>query len=579
MTDRADFEVSLVDKVSAPAKAADKALGRFIDKAGKLREANGRFVGSGQAAATSIGGVSGAFESLRGSASGALSVLAGNIMTGALSKLASLGAGVASAAWEMVTFGQSSALAFDQLAHDGDKPAELFEHASALAKRFGMDLFDTQKQYRKLLALQFDPKGIDDLIRMGADLRALGTDAEGVQGVITAIGQVKGKGKLQAEEKMQLAERGISGQLIDEEIGKLLGGKSTAEVQKLMQKGKVDAETGIEAIKNAIKRKLNEDNLGDAGANFADNTIEGILGKMRAWAQDTGIKGLSKVAEPLTRTLGDLFDKFRAFVGSEDGAQTIQRIADSLGKAAQGVGDFLTKLTVADVEKFFDKLESAAGTAERIGDGIQFVADVVGGIATAFDFVGTSIGNFFGGMLADAIIWADGLWALITDTKTSLFDMAIGLGESLVTGLIEGLQIFAKTLLGPSLLEFGSNAIDWLASAMRIQSPSRATMEMGLMLGEGLAIGADQSSGRVFGATTDLGETAIEGAMGPMRSSVASQPTADSNGGGGFTIERIEIPIHIDGARAGDAQELGEAIGTRVRLELESLFRSLALEG
>ncbi|MDX1527058.1 MAG: tape measure protein, partial [Gammaproteobacteria bacterium] len=247
---RAEFEVDLgvrgrrqvrgaardIDKLNASLRRGNKVsgVGAMRDQLRMQRRMQDRARFQQKGGAGSVFGGLFAFEALKGASRAMMS------LTKAIG-----GAVIGSAA-----FAQSQEMAFRQLSKHGVDGGRLFEHARATAQDFGLDVKNTTKQYAKFLALQFSPREADKLVAMGADLQALGNDAESVKGIFTALGQIKSKDRLQAEELLQLSERGISTKLVQEEIGKLLG-KTQDEVRKLQEQGKVDAETALLGIERA----------------------------------------------------------------------------------------------------------------------------------------------------------------------------------------------------------------------------------------------------------------------------------------------------------------------------------------
>lgn len=578
MSDEANFTVRLTQKVKGPAKVANRAVNELdasLHKVGKTARESGGFL------------------------DGAMDVFKGNLLTAGVSKIVSMGGALAATAGQLIMFRQNSTLAMGQLAKHGAEPAKLLEHASALAKRFGLDVVDTTKQYQKFLALQFDPHGADKLIRMGADLRALGTDAEGVQGVFMALGQIKGKGRLQGEEMLQLAERGVSTVLIQEEIGKLMGGKDITAVQKLMQKGKVDAETGLQAIENAIKRKLGESELGEAGAKFADTTIEGIAGKFKAWAQDSGLRVLDKVAAPITEKMGNAFNHALDWLTSADGATTIERISVAIGKAAEMAGAFADEFTgsfgetwtkLSDGAKpFFELIGGSNGTemvvllgrslgqiaALAVGTAIAFGAVAAGATVLAGGLwqVGTAIldgilqpiGTAIGGIIS----WWDTITAIWDDGSKGIVEKAWMLGSEIVTGLVEGINALAWMPID-AIASVGTKVADTLAGILGIHSPSRVTMDMGMQLGRGMEIGIDRSTSGVSASSADMAIASV-----PSFSDLGSPSAGESSSIGATFNWNGDIIVQGGGA---NAQELGESLRTQIRSEVVTMFRMAALE-
>jgi len=574
--------------------AASKTSGRFRDATGRMREANGRFVaGMGKA-----GG---------GGSIGALSIFGGNLMTMAIGRVAGFAKEVAGATFELVAFGQNSRLALGNLTKHGAMPEKLFEHARALAVRFGLDVLDTTDQYKKFLALQFSPKAADNLIRMGADLQALGNSAEDVKGVFLALGQIKGKGRLQGEEMLQLAERGISTVLVQEEIGKILGGKTRDQVQKLQQAGKISADVGLQAIEQAINRKLGQSSLGQSGAKFADTTFTGMLNRIKSLGQDAGISLVDKVTAPLTAMTGRGLDALEKFLGSPEGAATISRIADGLGRAAEFAGVLADSFAAAfgktfesNVKPMFELFglfsggDSAAKALERsLGDlaaftvaaatGISLVGAALGAIAGPIFSIGKSllegIINPLAKISADIFVWFENVAGVFNSAGLTLGEKALGIGKAVVTGLANGMWSLVN-LPADTLASVGSKALGALKDIFNIHSPSRVTMAIGGNVGRGLALGVGREERRVEAsgrsmATASLG--GMEAGFGP-----AFGPPMSSMGAGGFDgggpRGDINVTLHQEIHGGGDAEEVGRIAAREARREFESFFRQLALE-
>lgn len=578
------------------AGAAERATGRFTDKLGRLREANGRFVaGMGKKGG---GGVIGSF-----------SVMGGNLMTKAVEKVGAFALGVAGATLELIAFGQNSRLALGNLAKHGAEPEKLFEHARSLAVRFGLDVMDTTKQYQKFLALQFSPKAADKLIRMGADLQALGNSAEDVKGVFMALGQIKGKGRLQGEEMLQLAERGISTVLVQEEIGKILGGKTTDQVRKLQEAGKVTADVGLLAIEQAINRKLGQSALGESGARFADKTFTGMLNRIKSIGQDTGISLVDKITGPLTAVTGRGLESLERFLGSPEGAATISRIADGLGRAAEFAstlaGSFAAAFgstfesNVRPLMEVFGAFSEGDSTAMALGRALGDVAAFSVAAATGIALVGTAIGvvagpifqigkallegliNPFAQTAADMYMWVERVGETFNSAGLTLGEKALGIGKALVTGLANGVWSLA-TLPGDALVSVAGKALSSVKDALGIHSPSRVTMAIGGNMGRGLALGVGREEHRVSDSGRGMAAASLSGmdqgfgpAFGPSMSSFGGGGMDGNAGSRGDIHFTLHQEIHGGG---GDAEEIGRIAARESRREVESFFRQMALE-
>lgn len=658
MGDRADFTVRLIDKVKAPAKSAEKAMGRlrsengrfvksarnvdravgrsaralgrgpggsvsgrrrsgngrflpgggggrrggggggrsdgrFRDKLGRLREKNGRFVGG-------MGGAGGG---------GMWDVFKGNLLTMAATKIAGVAAAIAQAGAGMVTFGQNTRMALGNLTKHGAIPEKLFEHSRALATRFGLDVQGTTDQYKKFLALQFTPKGADKLIKMGADLRAMGTDAEGVQGVFMALGQIKGKGRLQGEEMLQLAERGISTSLVHEEIGKLMGGKSTDEVRKLQQAGKVTADVGLQAIENAINRKLGQSKLGESGAKFADRTIEGMIGRIKSLGENAGITLVDQVTGPVTKLAGQGLDALEGFLSSASGASTIENIANALGKAAEYAGMLASAFGPAFGATWSAIAEGAStmfsvfaggdgkdteALVRALGKGLGEIAAVAVGVALGLGVVAAGVGLLLGPlyevgkaiviglveplakMAADMVVVWETVLGIFDSKGLTLRDKTREIGIAVIRGLGDGITSMLNYPID-AISGIATQSVEALRNIFDVHSPSRVTKAIGKNVARGLALGADSQSGMVAASGERLAGSQLSGLdYGPEVSSV-SRPAALDGGPMSSGPITVYLTTEVNGA-GGDAEEVGRVAARESRRELESFFRQLSME-
>jgi tape measure domain-containing protein len=590
MADRAKFTVQLIDKVSGGARSANRSVGSLLSKLSHV----GKVGSSASAGLRSFrSGLDGGARSA-GRFGGALDVFKGNLLTMAATKLASVGTAAVSAGFSMVTFGQNSRLAFDSLAKHGVKGEQLFEHARELAKRFGLDVMDTTDAYKKFLSLQFDPGAIDDLIRMGADLRMLGADAEGVQGVFLALGQIKGKGKLQMEELTgQLGERGIATEIVVANVGKLLGGKDNDAVRKMIAAGKVDAVVGIKAVQMAVMQKLQESKLGEAGAKFADNTIDGMMGRFKAFGQDAGLTMFDKAAAPITKALGGALNKLISFVESPAGGVLIEKLAKSIERLAIAGAEFGGELA----EKFInadwaaigrDVVAIAQGMIAAAKAGVQ-LASVLGigngkhdtskplaedrASVMGFAAAGAATGALAGSIVPGIGTALGGLAGGVAGASLAALENA---GMSMGLWMSSGIESdVAKAAARDAGMTLGNSVSGGMIDALEIHSPSRVTMRMGKQLGAGLAIGMDRSSRWASQSGTDLANASLDGMYGaPSALPSFGDAGSSSAGSGPFSLNLTQ---HIDGS-GKDAEEIGRIAARETRREVESFFRQLAME-
>lgn len=183
---------------------------------------------------------------------------------------------------KMTAFAERSRLALRNLSGGAFEGERAFQTAISLAEEYGLEVDKTVASFTKLRAAQFTLGETKELIKLTTDLRAIGATSLEVASAIRAITQIKAKGRLQAEELVgQLAEAGVATTLVYEALSKQLG-KTQDEVRKLITAGKISADVGISAITQAVLKKANIQQAGDAGRQFADATLTGLFNRLKA---------------------------------------------------------------------------------------------------------------------------------------------------------------------------------------------------------------------------------------------------------------------------------------------------------
>jgi len=316
--DKADFEVELVDDVSRPAKRAGSAMerlknvmrrfGSFASKLSPLANLSRSSTALGRIAE----GIGPSFRSIGNNAANAF--VSGFVypIGNAFRELLT---GMATATIGMVDFGQRSRQAFGLLAKEGEIPEQLFQRSIGLATELGLNIKDTTKQIQKFRALQFSQDQAEALIKMGADMQALGASGEEVSRIFAQLGQIKAKNKLQSEELVTLAESGVSTQVVFAALAKQLN-KTEDAVKNMVSKGEITGAQALNAIGTAILVKTGTKQFGEAGTMMAESTLSGMAGVFKAKAQ-TAMLGIADGAEfEVTRAAKVIFGEHNTFMYS-----------------------------------------------------------------------------------------------------------------------------------------------------------------------------------------------------------------------------------------------------------------------
>ncbi len=592
--DQASFVAALIDKVSGPARKMKGQLAglskafRDVNKAGQ-RDEMGKFVArSGGMMSKLTGTFKGAGKSLSGAVETGVGKLKEGLLIGGI-VVAGVAAGIGGLAVKMADFAQTSRLGFQAVAKHGQSAEGLFTHIRTLAQDMGLDVMDTSKAFVKLLALQFSPKMATDLIKMGADMRALGTSAEGVQNILAQLGQVQAKGKLQGEELTVLAENGLSTQLVYKHLASQLG-KTKDEILKMQQAGKLTSDMAFPAIMAAVMEKTGEKQLGDVGKQIADQTMSGMAGQLKAKAQNAFINigtgatsAIMGALKPIAGELGDLVqsDSFqRGLISAVETVAGVVReaipfVKEFVGSLGQGFMDALPAMqgAVSVLSDFFgggqDTMEFVKSLGKTLGQlaaaavavGVVFGGMLVAGIQVA---AGTIQGFIF---MWDSVISAIGAVIFAVDdflanigAKWRAFDFG-ALAGSLIDGLVNGISNGAQWVYD-AIAALGAGVVRKFKDVLGIASPSKEFEYLGQMSGLGFSQGLEGSL-----ASNDNGR------MLPSFTSGVGSLMGAGGGAGGGDIS-INVDIHVSGADR--PEEVARHVKRSFETELGGVFERLA---
>ena len=164
---------------------------------------------------------------------------------------------------------------------------------------------------QRMKALGFEAKDVIPTLRtVGDTAAAMGKGKETIDGITTALGQMQAKGKVSAEEMMQLAERGVPAWEI---LAKSIG-VSIPEAMKLAEKGAISASTAIPALLAGMNEKFGgsmeklSKTLGGQWSNLKDKLVNALIpiGQVLMPA----LSGLLKILEPILNLVGKMATEF-----------------------------------------------------------------------------------------------------------------------------------------------------------------------------------------------------------------------------------------------------------------------------
>lgn len=291
--------------------------------------------------------------------------------------LAAAGIAGGAAGLKLAADWEQAELAFSTMLGSASKASSFMKELEAFAARTPFELPGLIDASRKLLAFGF---AVQDVLPMmtaiGDAVSGLGGGAAEIERVTRALGQMKAKGKVSAEEMNQLAEIGINGfALIAEKMG-----KSQAEVYKLAEKGAIDATTGINAVLIGMSKRF------DGMMEKQSKTMAGRWSTLR----DSMASILRKIGLDMNKTFHISGGMARLSKWFDENQETIRQWA---------------KAAMEWIRKF----------AGYVIDAIPKAVEIILRIPQAWHKVGTvvkAVGAVIGGSITDMILRVQQLWAI-----------------------------------------------------------------------------------------------------------------------------------------------------------------------
>jgi hypothetical protein len=265
-------------------------------------------------------------------------------------------------------------------------------------------------------------------------------------------------------------------------------------------------------------------------------------------------------------------------------ADVWKRIGPDIGEAAHRLADFVEKLldseegkeAIDGLVKSFKTLADAV-TSENIITGFNAIRAVADAVETVFHSVGEAIG-FVASEIADFL--GDAKLEDLLNPIAFLEKKAVGLGSSIVSGLVEGIT-GSKNAANDTAADLAHGVGASFAGAAKIQSPSKVFEGYGQNIVQGLAAGQEKeiaskpmpvdalaSEEPKVSTKAETSERAEPKAT-PIVQQAAQAP---SGGGRNITIENLVVQSN------GKPEDIARSIRQEMQLLLRagSLSRGMA---
>jgi len=204
---------------------------------------------------------------------------------------------------------EQGAIAFEILLGSAAKANKFMQDLADFAAKTPFQFNDVQNAAKKLLAFQFQAKEVLPMLQAIGDAAAMnGMSPDIIDGIVTALGQMKAKGKASAEELNQLAERNIpASAILQKELG--LTGEQVANIG--------DQAISVDRVIAALLRGMNKTYSGTMDK--MSQTISGLFSTLKDNIMMLGesvfagpFERLRESLKSLTETLSDVVDTVRA---------------------------------------------------------------------------------------------------------------------------------------------------------------------------------------------------------------------------------------------------------------------------
>lgn len=385
--------------------AAQKALGGFATAMSGMGGTLAAAGGGMTALAGSLAGMGGTLAAARGGVTALAGSLAGLAGTAGIGFAVKLAADL-----------ETTQVAFQQLLGSAGAAQTMLKDLQQFAAKTPFQFKELARGAQQLLSVGFAAREVVPMLTKLGDVAAASPygAADGLQRIVRALGQIKSKGRVQGEELIQLAEVNIP---VWDALAKQLN-TTTAEVNRLVSAGKVDAFQGVEAI-----LKLGESSRFAGGLEKQSRTLNGLVSTLK----DTATMGLAGFGQ-------SIIDSF----GLKD---VIRQVTELVETGASKLSAFKPVLEVAGgaFKAAFDLAASGARLYLRVAGQVWETQGQV------FAALKEGIGEVFGAFRESAGLSATltRSWEVFDGVLTGVLDTGKMLGNVLTVG-IRDLAAWAK---------------------------------------------------------------------------------------------------------------------------------------
>jgi tape measure domain-containing protein len=331
---------------------------------------------------------------------------------------------------------EQARIGFTSMLGSGEQADAFLKNLQQFAAKTPFEFPDLVTGSRRLLAMGFAADEIMPVLSsIGNAVAAMGGGAEEINRVTIALGQMNAKGKVTAEEMMQLTEVGIPAwDILATKLGVNVG-----ELQKMVTNGEVAAEVMVQAFNEEVPKRF-----GNA-MEAQSKTLMGLFSTLK----DEVSMALAATAEPLSEALRGALPQITQVLSSLLG--TVGPIfATILGDLANVLVGFLPALQpvlTAVGEGLGGVLRSLAPGIAAIGQMLTAMQPAIGAFAGVLATIGGVLSNVFV-QLGPSIAKIANLLGMVAELVAGVLGDALNAILPVIADMAETILPVIATLIG-----------------------------------------------------------------------------------------------------------------------------------
>ena len=349
---------------------------------------------------------------------------------------------------------QQTRIAFEGILGSAGEADKMLKQLRDFAAKTPFELPGLLKSTQQLLATGTVAEDvIPTMTILGNVTAALGKGENEIQGVVRALGQMKGKGKAAGQELLQISEQ-LPGFSAINAIAKDMG-VSVGDAFKLMEKGAVPADRAITAILKGMKEFPGASNAMERQS----KTLNGIISTVKDTFRNALIDGIEPFLPGVADSIGKSIPYIEKFVKTsvdgfskiiKDIMPTLKQWTENIRDVAKEIGNYLgPKLETLYNTLKDDVIPAVSELAKQIGPALG--AGLVGAIGLALDAL-NGILKFMSDHTEVVLLLA----TAIVSVKTALF----------LAGAAEAFTAVMTVVRGQALLTAGTQGVGAMSGSL-----------------------------------------------------------------------------------------------------------------